>query len=139
MLITSKKYMEIGGRNYDEAQRQLLAFEIEGIKMEFETVQTFIFLGVRITEKYDEGQEIEAKLAKGDRWIAGLRKLLNSKNLAKKKHKPRIYKTVIRPTVTYVSESWVLNTRRKSTAGMGKEVSERNICRTKANGVYGSE
>lgn len=71
--VEKTKYMMLGGRDYDEAQKQLLSFEIQGVKIEFERVQRFVSLGVKISENCSEGQELEAKLVKEDTCIAGLR------------------------------------------------------------------
>lgn len=42
--------------------------------MEYERVKSSVFLGVRISENYAEHQEIEVRLVKRDKFIAGQKK-----------------------------------------------------------------
>ena len=53
------------------------------------------------------GEEIKEKIAAGNRAYRVHNKLFSSK-LMSQNFKLQLYKTLIRPTVTYASETWVL-------------------------------
>jgi len=57
--------------------------------------------------------EIAERIAKGEKAYCVNAKLIKLK-LLKKNTKMKIYKTMIRPVVTYLSETWTLTTRDKN-------------------------
>lgn len=65
-------------------------------------------LGVSVTCKCKEEKEIEARLNKANRCAGKLNHLLKTAQLSRT-GKLRIYKTILRPTVPYGWESWVMN------------------------------
>ena len=76
----------------------------------FEAVGTFKYLGSHITDNNDNMYELKERLAAGNRSYYALQHLLKSKALSWKSKKT-IYRVVIRPTVTYGCETWVLTER----------------------------
>jgi hypothetical protein len=70
-------------------------------------VSEFKYLGSLITERNETSIEIKARIAAGSKCYCALQPLLRSK-LISRALKLRLYKGVIRPTVTYVSETWCL-------------------------------
>ncbi|CAG9840105.1 unnamed protein product, partial [Diabrotica balteata] len=86
-------------------------------------VDKFEYLGVVFDENGKE-KELEARIAEGNKKFGSLRALLNSKFVSRQ-GKLRIYKTVIRPTVTYAGETWTLNKKEEDTL----ETRERKILR----------
>jgi hypothetical protein len=70
-------------------------------------VSNFIYLGAILNENNQMQFEIAERIQKGNRAYYANAKLLKSK-LLKKSTKMRIYITLIRPVVTYASETWTL-------------------------------
>ena len=70
----------------------------------FEEVQEFKYLGSTITENNKTSKEIKARIAAGNRSYYALKIIFQSRN-ASKNAKKKIYTTVIRPIVTYTSET----------------------------------
>ena len=68
----------------------------------FEKVESSTYRGTVFTRKPETGTEIQTRLMSVNRGIYALSKLLRSKNVSRKT-KLRIYKTVLRPIVTYAS------------------------------------
>lgn len=103
------KYMKVGKKTVQEELATEVKFYLEGSrKLKCQKVKSFVYLGALITENSDEKEEIKARLIKGQRSQASLRQLLKSKELSRTA-KVRIYRTIIRPTVTYAAETWILN------------------------------
>lgn len=100
------KYMVMGETEAEE--EQLMFQTYDGKNYSFEKVKTFTYLGVKIQDNGHEEQEIKARIAKGNQKYGSLRTLLKS-HYVSRKTKIRIYKTVIRPTTTYASETWIIN------------------------------
>lgn len=73
----------------------------------FEIVKEFTYLGTIITVNNDESVEIKKRLTKANKAYFGLAPLLRSKDLTRAS-KTTIYKTIIRPVLTYRSECWTL-------------------------------
>ena len=96
----------------------------EGIKVEFEEVEMFMYLGVLITNKCQEDKEIELRIAKSNNCAGGLRKIMKSKEISRQT-KLRIYKTIVRPTLTYACETWIMTNKMKQRL----EIWERKILR----------
>lgn len=127
-LIINKaktKYMRVGVGNEPGKISNSVTFKLEkGRQLTFDKVRAFTYLGTVLTDKCEEKQEISARLIKGQRCMAGLRHIMKSKDVTRTT-KIRIYKTIIRPTVTYECETWVMNTREKNSL----EVWERKVLR----------
>ncbi|KAJ8914619.1 hypothetical protein NQ315_015356 [Exocentrus adspersus] len=81
-------------------------------------------LGSIFLMKLNIGEEIEDRIMAGNRCVAGLRRILRNKNISRQT-KIKLYKTVIRPIVTYASETWALN----KTEQIRLEMWERKILR----------
>jgi hypothetical protein len=79
-----------------------------------------------VTENSEKSTEIKIRIAAGNRCYFSLTKLLKSRAVARNV-KVRMYRTIIRPVVTYGSETWCLtaNGRHKS-SNMGEESVEEN-------------
>ena len=76
----------------------------------FESVENFNYLGPILNEDNTMNIEIAERIAKGNKAYCANVKLIKSKFL-KKNTKINIYKTVIRPVVTYSSETWTLTAK----------------------------
>lgn len=100
----------------------------------FERVQSFNYLGVIITEKSEEKDEIQNRLAKGSKSAGALSRLLKSKQLTRQA-KIKLYETVIRPTVLYGCETWILTKNLEESL----EVWERKMLRKIYGGVKEGE
>jgi len=71
----------------------------------FENVENFNYLGSILNADNKMNIEIAAKILKGSKAYYANSKLIKSK-LQKKNTEMTIYKTMIRPVVTYSSETW---------------------------------
>jgi hypothetical protein len=80
----------------------------------FESVKNFNYLGSILNADNKMNIEITERIAKGNKAYYASAKLIKSKFL-KKKPKMKIYKTMIRPVVTYLSETWTLTAKMKTT------------------------
>lgn len=81
-------------------------------EMKFERVMEFKYLGSIVTDNNDIMPEIKQRLNAGNRSFFALKKLLRSKVITRKT-KLRVYKTIIRPTVIYGSETWTLTQKQE--------------------------
>lgn len=127
------KYMEMGRneKTTNAQEEQSILIKIRGNKeLKCEKVESVTFLGTLITSNSAGSEEIKARLIKGDRCAGALNEVLMSKEVSKRT-KIRIYKTVIRPTVLYGSETWVLNKADQNSI----EIWERKILRR----IYGGK
>jgi hypothetical protein len=77
----------------------------------FERTHSFKYLGVIVTMKNEVSTEIQARIAAGNGCYFAVQRILKSKSILWKA-KLAIYKTIIKPTVTYASEPWVLTKKR---------------------------
>ena len=73
----------------------------------FENVENFNYLGSILNGDNKMNTEIAERIAKGNKTYYANVKLIKSKFL-KKNTKMKIYKTMIKPVVTYSSETWTL-------------------------------
>lgn len=73
---------------------------------EFEEVKNYMYLGILITNKYEENKEIDLRIARYNNCLRELHKMLKSKGT--KKIKIRTYETMIRPTLIYRCAIWIL-------------------------------
>jgi len=74
---------------------------------QFEQVKSFKYLGTMVNIDNSIEEEIKERIAAGNRTFCVHKKLFSSK-LISPNTKLQLYKTLIRPTVTYVCETWVL-------------------------------
>ncbi|XP_063914263.1 uncharacterized protein LOC135130772 [Zophobas morio] len=102
----------------------------EGTTYEFEEVNRFKYLGVVITNKNEMNEEIEERIAKANKSVGRLNRFLRSKNVTRRTKK-QIYKTIVRPTVLYASETWTLTNEMEQKL----EVWERKILRKIYGGI----
>jgi hypothetical protein len=73
----------------------------------FERVDKFKYLGSLATENSENSTEIKIRIAAGNRCYFSLIKLLKSRAVTRNT-KVIMYRTIIRPVVTYGSETWCL-------------------------------
>lgn len=73
----------------------------------FERVYKFKYLGSIVSVDNKISDEISERLKDGNRSYGALLPLMKSKDLSKNEKK-KIYRTIIRPIVTYASETWTL-------------------------------
>ena len=74
----------------------------------FERVSSFIYLGSEISNENSINQEVQRRQIAGNRAYYGNIKLISSRLLTRKT-KLKIYRTLIRPVVTYGAETWNLS------------------------------
>lgn len=120
---TKTKYMEWT----DEEFQKDSFFKLNtnrGKTYKFEEVEQFTYLGTLFARKPNIRGEIEARIMSGNRGIATMQRILRNKNISRQT-KLRLYKTVIRPIVTYASETWTLNTAEQ----IKLEIWERKVLR----------
>lgn len=113
------KYMKCD-RNTDYRRNKLIID-----KHEFEEVEIFCYLGVLVDRSGRRREEIESRIKAGNRAFYANKKLLVSKQITKST-KIKIYRTLIRPVVTYAAETLSIS--------MGDEerlrIFERKVLRT---------
>jgi hypothetical protein len=81
-------------------------FEIEGNM--HEVVNQFVYLGSQINSKNVIKGEIRFRIQEGNRSLFANKNILTNKNL-NSAIKLQIYKSIIRPTVTYGCETWAMS------------------------------
>lgn len=74
---------------------------------DFPVCHEFKYLGAMITEDNDVTTEIKARITAGNRCFWAVQKALKFRGLSRRS-KITIYKTIMRPVVTYGCETWVL-------------------------------
>ena len=82
---------------------------LQGIQgqTQFERVNEFTYLGTQINAQNKSSEEIRKRIQAGNRCYYANKKLLSNK-LSNYNSRIQIYKTIIRHTVTYGCETWVL-------------------------------
>ena len=78
----------------------------------FKMVDNFVYLGSQVNSKNDIVDEIRRRVTLGNRCYFGLLNLLRSKAIHRNP-KCTLYKTLIRPVVTYGAESWCMTNRKE--------------------------
>lgn len=73
----------------------------------FEVVNNFTYLGSNITANNDEGQEVQKRVAAGNRAYYSMLPIIKSRSIHRNV-KLRLYKTLIRTVVCYGSEAWTI-------------------------------
>ena len=74
---------------------------------QFERVEEFKYLGSLVTEDNRTSKEVNERIKAGNRCYGALQHLMKSKDISNK-GKIKIYRTIIRPVVTYAAETWCL-------------------------------
>ncbi|KAI5739997.1 hypothetical protein M8J77_026070 [Diaphorina citri] len=98
---TKTKFMHVK-RNKEDSPSHIT---IDNYK--FESVSSFKYLGVTLTQDHQEDIEIQARLNAANRSFHASKKLMSSKLLSRCS-KIKLYKTIIRPILTYGSENWIM-------------------------------
>lgn len=75
---------------------------------DFDRCSEFKYLGVTLSDKNEESVEIQVRLNQANKSMHACNKLLSSKDLSRTS-KIRLYKSIIRPVLTYGSENWIIN------------------------------
>lgn len=100
------KYMKWSDEEYNMGRKLTVRLR-SGKVYNFEEVERFVYLGTVFTRKPDISEEIRTRLLAGNRCIMALRNVIYNKVISRSL-KLQIYKTVIRPIVTFGSEVWTL-------------------------------
>ena len=123
------KYMKWSNNKFEKGEIRVQT--ASGNTYNFEKVDTFKYLGTNIYRKPEMKREIQHRLIQGNRVIFELKSILNDEKISKNL-KTQIYKSIIRPIVTFGSEIWtILGTTEKNLLG----VWERKMLRK----IYGGE
>lgn len=97
----------------------------------FKMVNQFVYLGSQLNTDNDIMDEIKRRITLGNRSFFSLLKILRSKSVSWNS-KCALYKSVIRPIVTYGSESWCLTQKEEQSL----HTFERKVLRTIFGPVY---
>jgi hypothetical protein len=81
---------------------------LEIFPYKFETVYSFTYLGSEVNYKNNISVNIQKRILSANRCFHGLRKHLKS-HLISRKTKTLMYKVLVRPVLTYASETWTLS------------------------------
>jgi hypothetical protein len=81
--------------------------EIELMGKKYEKVESFKYLGAVMTSLNDTETEFKSKIAVGKKCCYALGPILKRRSISQS-IKIRLYKTVIRPAVTYGVETWTV-------------------------------
>lgn len=73
----------------------------------FERVNNFVYLGSEVNSENEIGQEVRRRITQGNKSFYSLQKCFRSKVL-RRNFKCFLYKTLVRPVVTYGSETWCM-------------------------------
>ena len=95
------KYMVVG-RNQEKIDTHIVIDEFK-----FERVHHFIYLGSLINTTGGNTEEIKRRIQLANKSYFGLQKYFKSKLLSRGT-KCRIYRTLIKPTLMYASETWAM-------------------------------
>jgi hypothetical protein len=127
---TKTKYME-SSKNRTNGLRNIT---LNG--QPHEGISSFKYLGSMVAYNNDVMVYIKEKIAAGNRCLRALDNVLKAKYITKK-IKIRIYKTIIKPVVTYGSEVWTITDRIASILMTWERKILRKIYYTKCeNGVW---
>jgi hypothetical protein len=112
------KFMTVSRKPYNENQN------VKTGTYNFEIVKDYTHLGRVLKNKNELRPEIEKRITNANRAYYALLPVLKNQ-LVLRAEKVKIYKTLIRPVVTYGAESWTLN----KDIAKGLAVFERKILR----------
>jgi hypothetical protein len=90
----------------------------------FQTVEEFTYLGTCLTSKNEIRPETEKRISTANRTYCALHSILKSQSVYRNT-KIIIYKTLIRPIITYGAEAWT----ESSETGKRLAISERKVLR----------
>jgi hypothetical protein len=96
----------------------------------FEAVNSFIYLGSQVNSDNSIGEEIRRRVTLGNRSLYSLQKLFRSKTLHRNL-KCQLYRSLVRPVVTYGSEAWCMTQNDERTL----QVFERKVLRSIFGGI----
>ena len=104
------------GLEINESKTKYMRTEMDNSKIqkiqignyEFESVNDFTYLGVKINNEGSSSEEINNRIMIGNKAYYANLKLIKS-GLLTKLTKLKLYKTLIRPVVTYSAQTWILN------------------------------
>ena len=111
------KYLKCGNHNTNTSNLRINDIQIA-------QVNKFKYLGTTLNGNNSIEDEIKERIANGNRAYYANQSLIKSKFISKEA-KIRIYKTIIRPVVTYACETWVL----KDSTKQKLSIFERRILR----------
>ena len=101
---------------------------IELMGKKYKKVESFKYLGSVMTSLNDIKSEIKSKIAVGNKCYYALGPILRRRRSIFQSIKSRLYKTIIRPAVTYEAETWTLKNKiEKNVNDMGEKDIEENI------------
>jgi hypothetical protein len=105
LLINQEKtkYMPVTKRSHANYPHHL---EVGPYK--FQVIYSFTYLGSNVNCNNDISEEIQKRILAANRCFHGLRKHLRC-HLTSKNTKTLMYKVIIRPVLTYASETWTLS------------------------------
>jgi hypothetical protein len=106
------------------ARKQVTGNKLDIDTMSFESVQSFRYIGSIVNQGNTIEEEIKERLTAGNKAFCANQKTLQSKLLSRKS-KLKLCWTLIRPIVTYASETWVL----KENSTQKRMIFERKILR----------
>ena len=93
----------------------------------FEVVQSFKYLGSILNVSTDIEEEIRTRVTQGIRSFYALKHLFKS-CLVSRATKLRLYKSIVRPIVTYRSETWSLTAKQEAILSCFERRILRSIC-----------
>lgn len=108
LIINEDKTKHMLVKRGTKSFNRVLHLTSKGKKYSFGNVSNFNYLGVNISDNGEEDEEIKSRLSKGSKCAGSLYNIMKNKKISRSA-KIRLYKTVIRPTVLYGSELWILN------------------------------
>jgi hypothetical protein len=76
----------------------------------YEKVESFKYLGAAMTSLNDIETEIKSKIAVGNKCYYALGPILKGRSISQS-IKIHLYKTIIRPAVTYGAETWTVTSK----------------------------
>jgi uncharacterized protein involved in tellurium resistance len=94
-------FMTVSRKSYNENENVKIG------TYNFEIVKDYTYLGTVLTNKNELRPEIEKGITNANRAYNALLSLLKSQSV-RRAEKVKIYKTLIRPVVTYGAEAWTL-------------------------------
>ncbi|CAG9829536.1 unnamed protein product [Diabrotica balteata] len=106
-----------------------------------EAVNEFVYLGTLVNTENDTTSEINRRICTANRCYFGLNLLFKS-TVISRNTKVKLYKTIIRPVLTYGSETWTLTKSNENMLGcferkrlrrIYRAVNENGVCRRRYN------
>lgn len=76
-------------------------------RFSFKRVTGFVYLGSQVNTDNDIKAEIDCRIMSANKWYFGLLKHFRSRAISQNT-KVQLYKTLVRPVLTYASECWTL-------------------------------